>query len=102
MRLHTQKPLIPILLTEHDGFSDEGINPARRKEYQDANTVLGEVFDSISAAGIKNIYLLTRKDIGQDIETMVDGTHPNDMGMLRYADAYEKRIREIFKGHIGN
>jgi hypothetical protein len=41
--------------------------------------------------------LLTKNEIGQDIESTVDGTHPNDIGMMHYADAYEKKIRNIFK-----
>ncbi|MNY72400.1 hypothetical protein D3C86_2109530 [compost metagenome] len=45
--------------------------------------------------GVKNIYLLTKAEINQDVNTMVDGTHPNDIGMMRYAEAYEKIIRKI-------
>ena len=33
---------------------------------------------------------------------MVDGTHPNDIGMMRYADAYEKKIRTIINEPVGN
>jgi lysophospholipase L1-like esterase len=32
----------------------------------------------------------------------VDGTHPNDIGMMRYADAYEKKIRTIINEPVGN
>ncbi|MNR46747.1 hypothetical protein D3C85_1657530 [compost metagenome] len=52
-------------------------------------------FAALKAKGVKNIYTLTKAEINQDIETMVDGTHPNDIGMMRYADAYEKAIRKI-------
>ncbi|WP_414652555.1 SGNH/GDSL hydrolase family protein, partial [Gelidibacter sp.] len=41
-------------------------------------------------------YLLSKEEINQDIDSMVDGVHPNDIGMMKYADAYEKRLREIF------
>ncbi|MEJ7681754.1 MAG: GDSL-type esterase/lipase family protein [Segetibacter sp.] len=51
---------------------------------------------------VKNIYYLTKNEINQDIETMVDGVHPNDIGMMRYADAYEKTIRTILKEPVGN
>lgn len=95
LQLQAKKPSVPILFTEHDGYTDEEINPARKKDYQDANTALREVLDSLSANGLKNVFLLSKKDINQDIETMVDGTHPNDAGMMRYADAYEKMIRRI-------
>ncbi|HEY6978578.1 MAG TPA: SGNH/GDSL hydrolase family protein [Chitinophagaceae bacterium] len=99
--LQAKKPGIPILLTEHDGYTDEDINPDSRKEYQSINAVLRQEFDSLSTTNTKNIYLLTKNEIGQDIETMVDGTHPNDIGMMRYADAYEKKIRTIINEPVG-
>ncbi len=93
--LQQKRPGVPILLAEHDGYTDEGINPVRKKDYQAANTILKQVFDSLVTAGVKNIYLLHKEAINQDIESMVDGVHPNDIGMMHYADAYDKIIRNI-------
>lgn len=101
LQIQTSRPLTPILFTEHDGYSDEEINPVRRKEYTDANNAFKQVFDSLVKAGVKNIYRLGKEEINQDIETMVDGVHPNDIGMMRYAEAYEKRIREIINEPVG-
>lgn len=101
LQIQTSRPLTPILFTEHDGYSDEEINPVRRKEYTDANNAFKQVFDSLVKAGVKNIYRLGKEEINQDIETMVDGVHPNDIGMIRYAEAYEKRIREIINEPVG-
>jgi lysophospholipase L1-like esterase len=95
-QLKAKKPGIPILLTEHDGYSEEEMNPAHKKLYSDANKVLKIVFDSLITAGVKNIHMLSKEKIKQDIESMVDGTHPNDIGMMNYANAYEKKIRAIF------
>lgn len=100
--LQTKRPGIPILLTEHDSYTDEEMYPAKKKQYQDVNKALKEVFDSLIASKVTNIYLLTKIEINQDIETMVDGTHPNDIGMMHYAEAYEKSIRSIFKEPVGN
>ncbi len=100
--LQSKRPGIPILLTEHDSYTDEEMYPAKKKEYQDVNIALREVFDSLSAKGVKNIYYLAKNEINQDIETMVDGVHPNDIGMMRYADAYEKAVRTIIKEPVGN
>ena len=33
---------------------------------------------------------------------MVDGIHPNDLGMMQYAEAYEKKVRQILKEPLGN
>ncbi len=94
-QLQAQRPATPILLTDHDGYTDEAINPTRRKSYQDVNTVLGQALDSLRALGLKHIFHLSKKEINQDIESTVDGTHPNDTGMLHYAEAYEKKINKI-------
>ena len=69
--------------------------PAKKIAYEEVNAVLKKTFADLKAKGVKNIFLLTKEQIGQDIETMVDGTHPNDIGMMRYADAYEKLISKI-------
>ena len=101
-QLKAKKPAIPILLTEHDGYTDEEMNPASKKQYSDANKVLKIVFDSLTSVGVKNIYLLSKDEIKQDIESMVDGVHPNDIGMMNYANAYEKKIRSIFNLSVGS
>src|SRR3954471_20652175 len=74
-QLQSTRPAIPVLLTDHDGYTDENINPGSKEEYELLNRVLKREFDSLTTSGTKNIYLLTKNEIGQDIESMVDGTH---------------------------
>ena len=93
--LQRKRPGIPILLTEHDGYSDDQTSTVRKEAYEHVNVTLRQVFDSLRKAGVKNIFLLTKTDIGQDIDCMVDGTHPSDLGMMNYANAYTKKIRSI-------
>jgi len=95
--LQNKKPLTPILLTDHDGYTDGEINPVRKNEYVSTNKVFIHTFDSLIAAGVKNIFRLSKEAINQDVESMVDGTHPNDIGMMHYADAYAKEIRTILE-----
>ena len=97
LQLRSKRPFTPILFTEHDGYTDGDMNSVRYKEYTTVNKILDEVTDSLTGEGFRQIYLLKKETINQDIETMVDGTHPNDTGMMRYADAYEKKLLEIFK-----
>ncbi len=99
--LQNKRPHVPILLTDHAGYTNEGTNAIRQKECQDANTAFREIFDSLVASGVKNIYRLSKKEINLDIESTVDGTHPNDIGMMGYADAYEKKIRTILNEPVG-
>jgi len=93
--LQEKRPGIPILLTDHDGYTDEGINPVSKKNYERVNIALNTAIGQLKAKGVKQIYHLSKAAIGQDIESTVDGTHPNDIGMMNYANAYEKVIKKI-------
>jgi lysophospholipase L1-like esterase len=100
--LQTKRPGIPLLFCDHAGYSDGEINAVSKKRYEAVNNAFREAFDSLVTAGKKNIYRLSKEAINQDIETMVDGVHPNDIGMMRYAAAYEKTIREIIDEPLGD
>lgn len=100
--LTEKHPLVPILLVEHsegnvDGLLDTGKNAG----YNRVNKVLNQAYSKLAAAGTKNVYLLTNKEIGFDINSTVDGLHPNDVGMEKYAGAYEKTIRAIINEPTG-
>jgi lysophospholipase L1-like esterase len=48
---------------------------------------------------VKNIHFLASKDmLGNDTEGTVDGCHPNDLGMLRLANAFTQALRPILRG----
>jgi lysophospholipase L1-like esterase len=55
----------------------------------------------LKADGFKNIFLLAKEEIGLTLDAMVDGTHPSDLGMQQYADAYERTIRVILNQPVG-
>lgn len=95
-QIQTKRPGTPILLVEHDGYTDGEIQSLRKNDYENVNKVMKLAFDSLINAKVKDLYLLSKEEIGHDIESMVDGTHPNDLGMMRYAEAYEKKIKSIF------
>ncbi len=99
--LQAKRPGVPILLVEHDGYTDGAVRPAREKNYGDINAVMEKTFAEMKAAGKMNIWLLTKEEIGQNIDSQTDGIHPNAYGMQLYADAYEKKIRRILKTPAG-
>jgi lysophospholipase L1-like esterase len=94
-QLKTKRPGVPVLLTEHAGYSDGATNTERYELYRELNKTIKNAFADLLKAGVKNIYLLTNEEIAQHIDAFVDGTHPTDFGMVQYANAYEKSIREI-------
>jgi len=96
-QLRSKLPQIPILLTEHAGFSDGVTNKVRSDLYKGLNVIIKKAFDDLIEEGFGNIYLLTKEEIALSTEAFVDGTHPTDLGMLQYANAYETITRQILK-----
>ena len=97
--IRAKHPDTPIILTDHDGYTSgfEGAVSQRRyyNYYSRVNRVMDKAFAKLKRQGMKQIYHLTYDDINQSPDGKVDGTHPNDLGMMRIATAYEKMIREI-------
>lgn len=94
--LQAMHPGVPIVLAEHcsglDGMNMDSVMTAR---YKAASEIAAEVFQKLKKEGVRNIHLLTASAIGFTTESTVDGTHPNDIGMMQYAEAYEKIIKRI-------
>ncbi|MBZ5855602.1 SGNH/GDSL hydrolase family protein [Flavihumibacter profundi] len=101
LQLQSKRAGVPILLVEHDGFTGDAVDPNRQSAIENVNKAQKELYDSLLLKKVKDIYYLSKKEIDQDIESMVDGIHPNDLGMMKYALAYEKKIRLIFNEPAG-
>jgi lysophospholipase L1-like esterase len=99
--LRKQKPNTPILLVEHAGYSEGGLNPGRRQLYTDVNELMQQAFAQLKSEGIQKLYLLPKSAINLSADAMVDGTHPTDLGMQEYAAAYERSIRMILNEPVG-
>lgn len=96
-KLQKEQPTTPILLVEHSGGGDNRvIDGAKINEFIISSQNISTVYKELKAKGIKNVYLLTTKDIGMSLESTVDGAHPNDLGMMEHASAFEKKFKEIF------
>ncbi|WP_236652731.1 SGNH/GDSL hydrolase family protein [Chitinophaga vietnamensis] len=101
--LQARHPGVPILFVEHGGdLPGNLMDTTRINEYTKVNRVLRKTFAQLIASGKKGLYLLSDKEIGFDIESTVDGIHPNDAGMLQQARAYEKVIRKILNESSGS
>ena len=101
-QLKEKQPHIPVLLAEHCISQDNGImDTAKNKQYADANNTLQQAYSTLKAGGVKGIYYLSNRDIGFSMYSTVDGLHPNDVGMMEYANAYEKIIRAIIHEQAG-
>jgi len=94
--LKTNHPKTPILLVEHSsGLPQVNLDTALKGRYIWTSRVLNNAYQKLKKSGVKDLYILTAKEIGFTDDSTIDGTHPNDIGMMQYADAYEKTIRRI-------
>lgn len=95
--LRAKYPNTPILLTEHAGYSDGLVYEPRAEIYENLNIWLQESLAKLQTAGVTGLYLLTKDEIGMGTDDFVDGTHPSDLGMAKYADAYAKKLKEVLE-----
>ncbi len=100
-KLKEKRPDVPILLTEHAGYTDGFIHPNRKEGYERVNRIQKAAFGQLKAEGLMGIHYLDRAQIGLQLDDMVDGTHPNDLGMMHYAEGYEKALRKVMKEPLG-
>ena len=96
-----EKHKAPILIVDHIGYRNDETNKSTKEAADRMNTASRQAFDSLVQFGIKNIYHLHKDSINFPDDGCVDNIHPNDLGMQVYADAYEKKIREILSMPIG-
>ncbi len=100
-RLRSLKPTVPVLLADHAGYTDALTNSLRKENYERVNRIQQKAFYELRKEGVDQLYYLSKNDIGLSIDDMVDGTHPSDLGMNRYAAAYEEKLRKILQEPIG-
>ncbi len=86
----------PILLVEDRLNTNAVFRPSRAAHHQSNRQALRAVRQQIRNKGISKVHYLAGVDLlGHDGEGATDGSHPSDLGMMRYADAYEPAIRNI-------
>ncbi|MGX5817071.1 SGNH/GDSL hydrolase family protein [Chitinophaga lutea] len=95
--IRAKYPNTPILLVDEAHFTDNRLNESTSKGVLSINKLSSDTYRELKAQGVKGLYYLSHKDIGFDMNDAVDGSHPTDGGMLKYAKAYEKAIRSILK-----
>ena len=97
-QIRSAHPNTPILLTEDRSFTNVAFFPTQKAHHDRSRKALRKAYRELNAAGIKYLYYLDGDHLlGLDGEGATDGSHPNDLGMVRYADAYEPVLRAMLK-----
>jgi lysophospholipase L1-like esterase len=88
---------MPILLLETHPWAS-ALTPNHDELRAKKSAELRKAYANLTNAGVKNLHYRTGDDlIGTDGEGTVDGSHPSDLGMMRYADALEPDLRKLLE-----
>ena len=91
-----QRTDAPILFVEHDYAN--GISSQQALDwYTGSNGEQQRAYKELRRLGFKHLYYLSHDEMGFTQDSMVEGLHPNDLGMRQYADAYLKKLRKILR-----
>ena len=84
----------PILVVDHSGHTNDRTNLSRCFP-DELNRRQAALVKRLRKEGIKQLYYLTRNEIAWDKDSMVEGVHPNDIGMVQQAGAVCRKLHHI-------
>ncbi len=94
-QLRAERPDTPILLVEDRRNTNSWILPARSAHHDGNHTALRDAYRTLKNEGFQKLYYLPGDDLlGADGDGATDGSHPNDLGFMRQADAFEPLLRK--------
>jgi lysophospholipase L1-like esterase len=94
-KLRDVRPDTPIVLVEDRTYGNAWIRKSSRERHRDSRAALLRAHDNLIESGIRNLHYLRGAELlGDDDEATTDGSHPNDLGFMRQADAFEPVLRE--------
>lgn len=94
--LRAANPDTPIIIVEDRAYSNTDYQPTRQTHYQYTRLAIKQIYDRLVASGMENLYFVPRDELfGTDFEATVDGSHPTDLGMVRYSDVLEPVLRSV-------
>lgn len=94
--LRAARPSTPILLVEDRTFAQAPIIPVLLQGHRERRAALSAAYDRLRSAGVTGLHHLKGdRLLGLDSEGTTDGSHPNDLGMMRYAEALRPMLARI-------
>jgi lysophospholipase L1-like esterase len=86
----------PVLLLDGRELQGASLIAGMSERNRKQTASLKQAYENLKAANVQNIHFREGGDlIGEDQEGTVDGSHPTDLGMMRYADALEPDLRRL-------
>lgn len=95
-QLRAARGHIPIVMVEDRTYANAWLVKGERDQQAGSRTAYREAYRNLLASGVRNLSYLRGDDLlGDDDEATTDGSHPSDLGMVRYADAYTGVLRRV-------
>ena len=101
-QLRSRRPDTPIILADHIGYPHSKAFKIRAERETRAWEVQKAVFDELKSEGDDLLYHLPYDVIALPQDGTVEGVHASDYGMMAYATAYEKILREVLDEPVGH
>ena len=97
-KLRQLRPDTPIVLVEDRTLSNARLLPWWEANHKNKREAFQSVYDKLTAEGMRGLsYLKGDTLLGTDEEGTIDGSHPNDLGMVRMADSLEPVLRKAME-----
>jgi hypothetical protein len=98
LTLRAARPKVPILLVEDRSYAYAFLRASARERNTANRAALRTAYEGLQAEGVGGLFYLEGEDLlGSDGDATVDGSHPNDLGFMRQADAFEPVLREMLE-----
>ena len=95
-KLRVARPDTPIVLVEDRTFTNSPFFKSKRDRNTDVRVAMKGVYDKLKASGVTGLcYVEGETLLGDDHEDTVDGSHLNDLGMLRQANVIMKVLQPL-------
>jgi hypothetical protein len=96
--LREQRPATPVLLVEDRVSPNAVVIPGKMKNHEERHRALRAAYEKLISEGMQDLYYLEGDGLlGHDGDATVDGSHPTDLGMIRYADSYERALSPLIR-----
>lgn len=97
-QLRKARPETPIVLVEDRIYTNAWLLKSKLAHNKGNHAALKKSFDELIAAGTKQLYYIPGDDLlGDDNDGAVDSSHPNDLGFVRQAEAFDKVLGRLMK-----
>jgi hypothetical protein len=96
--LRRARPDTPIIMVETPHYPYTWIQPQWEKNRQNKCKFYRETFEKLQSEGMAGLtYVYGDELYGNDGDGTIDGSHPTDLGVYRYATIMEPIVRQVLK-----